>query len=63
MRSRSSMSADNTISGTDMTMKNLVENMRLRPAPWFMRLNLGALVPAESSQPPWEIGPISAASS
>ncbi|MCY1250005.1 hypothetical protein D9M72_635930 [compost metagenome] len=74
MRSRSSMSAVNTARATNRTMKNLAralsssvralaENMRLSPAPGFMRLNLGAMVPAENSQPPREIGPIKAASS
>ncbi|MNL28071.1 hypothetical protein D3C87_1497010 [compost metagenome] len=68
------MSADNTSRATNSTMKNfasalsssamaLAENMRLSPAPGFMRLNLGAMVPAENSQPPREIGPINAASS
>ncbi|MNP37892.1 hypothetical protein D3C76_1313680 [compost metagenome] len=45
------------------SVRALAENMRLRPAPGFMRLNLGAMVPAENSQPPREIGPIIAASS
>ncbi|MCY1181331.1 hypothetical protein D3C76_1235470 [compost metagenome] len=74
MRNRSSISADNTTRATNSTMMNfasalsssataLPENIRLRPAPGFMRLNFGAMVPAENSQPPREIGPINAARS
>ncbi|MNP65999.1 hypothetical protein D3C76_1616430 [compost metagenome] len=73
MRSRSSMSDDNTASATNRMMMNLaralssstsdlVENMRLRPGPGFKRLNLGAMEPAANSQPPREIGPMMAAS-
>ncbi len=35
----------------------------MSPGPGFMRLNLGAMLPAANSQPPKETGPISAASS
>ncbi len=73
MRSKSSMSDDNTVNATNKIKMNfasalsnstsaLVENMRLSPGPGFMRLNLGAMLPAANSQPPKETGPISAAS-
>jgi hypothetical protein len=39
-----------------------MENIRLSPAPGFMRLNLGAMAPMENNQPPSDSGPISAAS-
>ncbi len=40
----------------------LAENMRLSPGPGFIRLNLGAMLPAANNQPPRETGPIKAAS-
>ena len=72
MRCKSSMSAWSTINATIRMMKNLAsalssstsalaENMRLSPAAGFMRLNLGARLPAANSQPPSAIGPIRAA--
>ncbi|MNG13691.1 hypothetical protein D3C84_973850 [compost metagenome] len=73
IRMTSSTSADKTSNATVSVMKNLAsalsssttalnENIRLRPAAGFIRLNFGAREPAAKSQPPREIGPIIAAS-
>ena len=53
----------NLASALSSSTKALVENMRLRPAAGFMRLNLGAMLPAANNQPPNATGPISAANS